>query len=87
MEMMMRKIKKIVVPAKGETVLEPKGYHIMFIKLKQPLTLESEFPLTLTFKESGKTEVDVSVIPPGKKPKTTKGLLPETNSSPSNHTL
>lgn len=68
--MMMRKIKNIVVPAGGEVILEPKGKHIMLIKLEEPLTLDSTFPLTLIFEKSGKIEIDVRVIQPGTKPET-----------------
>lgn len=65
--MMMRKIKKIDIPAKEHAVLEPKGYHIMFMKLKQPFTLDSQFPLTLIFEKSGEKQINVVVIQPGTK--------------------
>ncbi len=70
--MMMRRIKNISIPAKENAVLEPKGKHIMLIKLKEPLTLDSEFPLTLIFKKSGEKIINVTVIQAGSKPKETK---------------
>jgi len=66
--MKMRKIDGIAVPAKGEAVLKPKGNHVMLMKLKEPLTLDSTFPLTLVFDKSGEVNVDVKVIQPGTTP-------------------
>lgn len=64
--MMMRKIKTLSLPASEKVVLEPKGYHIMFIKLKKPLTMGSSFPLTLNFENSDSQTINVKVIAPGK---------------------
>ncbi len=57
----------IPVPAKGAVKLEPGGYHIMLIGLKQPLAKGQSFPLTLSFEKAGDVEVAVSVAatPPG----------------------
>ena len=68
--MMMRRIKSITVPSKEKTVLDPRGKHIMLIKLKEPLTLDRKFPLTLVFKNSWEKVVDVLVIQPGTELKT-----------------
>ena len=67
--MMMRKIKSITVPANGNAILEPPGKHIMLIKLPEPLTMDSQFPLTLVFEKSGEQKIMVDVIAPGSKPK------------------
>ena len=66
--MMMRKIADIEVPANSEAVLEPTGKHIMLMKLKEPLTLDSTIPVTLTFEHAGEIIVDVNIIQPGSKP-------------------
>lgn len=66
--MMMRPIKNIAIPSKEEAVLEPKGKHIMLLQLKEPLTLDSKFSLTLVFEKSGEKIIDVQVIQPGTKP-------------------
>lgn len=77
--MMMRKIENIAVPSKEEAILEPKGKHIMLIKLKEPLTLESTFPLTLVFEKSGEKIIDVDVIQPGTKPETKEEGFPDSS--------
>lgn len=59
--MRMRPVENIPVPAKGETALEPGGYHIMMIGLKQPLKEGDSFPLTLTFEKAGSVTVTVPV--------------------------
>lgn len=66
--MMMRKVKTITVPAQKEISLQPTGHHVMLIKLKEPLTLGSKFPVELTFTNAGEISVDVEVIQPGSKP-------------------
>jgi len=63
--MMMRKIKKVEVPAGGQAVLEPKGDHIMLIKLKEPLTLDQNLPLTLVFEKAGEIEARAKIVAPG----------------------
>jgi len=59
--MRMRAVDNIPVPANGQTALEPGGYHVMLIGLKQPLKEGGSFPLTLTFEKSGSVTVTVPV--------------------------
>lgn len=66
--MMMRKMKELDIPAKSEVVLEPKGYHIMFIKLKEPLTINSTVQMTLMFEKAGEKIVTATIIAPGTAP-------------------
>lgn len=66
--MMMRKIKSLAIPAAGQALLEPKGYHIMVIKLKEPLTLGQTFALSLTFEKAGVIDFNVPIIQAGTKP-------------------
>ena len=41
--------------------LQPGGFHIMLLGLKQGLTAGSRFPLTLTFEKAGSVQMDVPV--------------------------
>ncbi|HLR14072.1 MAG TPA: copper chaperone PCu(A)C [Burkholderiaceae bacterium] len=59
--MRMRQVPHIEVPAQGQAVLEPGGYHVMLMKLHEPLEQDSSFPLTLTFEHAGEVTVDVHV--------------------------
>jgi copper(I)-binding protein len=59
--MMMRRVDKIDVPANGETVLKPGGLHVMFIGLKQDLMVGQSVPVTLTFEDGSKKEIDAPV--------------------------
>ncbi len=59
--MRMRAVENIPVPANGQTALEPGGYHIMLIGLKQALKEGTSFPLTLTFEKAGSVTVTVPV--------------------------
>ena len=59
--MRMRAVENIPVPANGQTALEPGGYHIMLIGLKQALKEGGSFPLTLTFEKAGSVTVQVPV--------------------------
>lgn len=59
--MMMQPVSSIAVPADGEAVLEPGGYHIMMMQLAEPLTVGSEFTITLTFENAGAMDVTVAV--------------------------
>lgn len=59
--MRMRPVSDIPVPAGGTTKLEPGGYHIMLIGLKQPLKEGERVPLTLTFEKGGSITIEVPV--------------------------
>lgn len=54
----------IPVPAGGMQMLQPGGYHVMFMGLNAPLKEGSSFPLTLTFKSGESVTVDVQVMSP-----------------------
>src|SRR5690606_2012725 len=55
----------IAVPADGEVKLAPGGYHVMFLKLKQPFAEGAEVPATLTFQNAGQVAVKFKVKPIG----------------------
>ncbi len=50
--MKMSPVEKIEVPANGSSKLEPGGYHVMLINLKQELTPGETIELTLNFENS-----------------------------------
>jgi copper(I)-binding protein len=46
----------------GQTVkLQPGGYHVMFVKLKQPLVKGQHIDATLSFAKAGKVKIDFVV--------------------------
>lgn len=63
--MKMRHVPAIDVPAGGQAVLKPGGFHVMLMELKAPLAEGQRFPLTLTFEKAGSVTVEVAVGKPG----------------------
>ncbi len=59
--MSMRRVPEIPVPADGSVALEPGGYHVMILDLKQDLTAGQTVPVTLTFSSGATTTVDAEV--------------------------
>lgn len=59
--MKMRPVQSIEVPAGGAVKLEPGGYHIMLINLKEELVPGDKLTLTLNFAESGSKTVEAEV--------------------------
>jgi copper(I)-binding protein len=52
------------VPAKGEVLLKPGGYHIMLIGMQRDLAVGDTFPLELQFEKSGILTVEPEVREP-----------------------
>ncbi|MBW7851567.1 MAG: copper chaperone PCu(A)C [Rhodospirillales bacterium] len=63
--MKMRQVPAIDLPAGQTVMLQPGGFHVMFMGLKEPLKEGATFPLTLTFERAGKVTLDVAVGGPG----------------------
>ncbi|MBC3952747.1 copper chaperone PCu(A)C [Pseudomonas folii] len=67
--MKMQQVPNVEVPAGGDAVFAPMGYHVMLLDLKDKaaLTEGKTFPLTLHFEKSGEVTVEVEVLkqPPG----------------------
>ncbi|GAB4227683.1 MAG: copper chaperone PCu(A)C [Methyloligellaceae bacterium] len=60
--MRMRPVKEgIEIPANGEVVFKPGGYHVMLLDLTRPLKEGESFPLTLEFAAQRTIEVQVQV--------------------------
>jgi len=49
------------IPAGGKVMLQPGGYHVMFMKLTEPLKEGESRKATLTFKNAGSVEVEFGV--------------------------
>ncbi|MDV6250336.1 copper chaperone PCu(A)C [Vibrio sp. EA2] len=59
--MKMVKVDEINVPANGSVALEPGNFHLMIFNPTQSLKKGDRFPVTLTFKNAGKVDVEVAV--------------------------
>lgn len=59
--MQMEHIPSLEVPAKGEVLLEPGGYHVMLIDVSKSLKPGDTLPITLRFQKSGEMQMDVEV--------------------------
>lgn len=64
--MKMRKVETFEVPAQGEITLAPMGDHIMLMGLKNPLSKDTSFALTLQ-SSVGDLTTEVIVVAPGMK--------------------
>lgn len=61
--MRMQPVEEIAVPAGGEAVLEPGGYHVMLTGLKEELEEDDRFEMALTFEKAGSLDLEVGVAP------------------------
>ena len=61
-------VEGVPVPAQGEAVLAPGGYHVMFLKLAEPFKAGTEIPATLRFEHAGDVPVVFKVEPIGHNP-------------------
>ncbi len=52
---------RLEIPAQGAVELKPGGYHLMLLKLKQPLQEGQTITVTLRFEKSGEITVQVPV--------------------------
>lgn len=59
--MKMRQVEKIDIPAHGETALQPGGFHIMLIGLKQPLELGQMVDMKVNFDDGSSEEIKAEV--------------------------
>jgi periplasmic copper chaperone A len=61
--MRMRQVKEILVPARGEVVFKPGGYHVMLIDLKTPIKEGDKLAITLVFADGSSKTVEEPVRP------------------------
>lgn len=59
--MKMKEISELRIPANGQTVLAPKGYHIMLMGLIRPINEGETIPLSLNFADGLSVAVDAVV--------------------------
>lgn len=59
--MRMRQVKDIPLPAKGEAVLAPGGYHVMLIDMKAPLKEGDKVAITLGFSDGSTKSIEAPV--------------------------
>ncbi len=59
--MKMKEVGEVRVPANGQTVLAPQGYHIMLIGLHRPIAEGETIPLSLNFADGTIVSVDAVV--------------------------
>ncbi|GAA3534073.1 copper chaperone PCu(A)C [Zobellella aerophila] len=59
--MQMRQVSALPIPAHGEVVLKPGGYHLMLINLSSQPGEGDRFPLILQFEKAGEVEVEIAV--------------------------
>lgn len=52
----------LLIPAGESVSMKPGGNHVMFMKLKAPLTEGDTLPVTLRFKEAGEAKVAFKVL-------------------------
>lgn len=60
--MRMRQVAEIVIPAHGETRLQPGGFHVMMIGLKAPLNEGETVPFTLNFADGSSKTLTLKVL-------------------------
>lgn len=66
--MRMRRVESIEVPAHGTVALQPGGYHVMLIGLKQPLKPGDPVHIELTLGDGSKKSVDLKARQAGAMP-------------------
>ena len=54
----MKQVDQIEIPAGDTVMLEPGGYLIMLLELKNPIEADQTIPVTLTFEKAGTIEVE-----------------------------
>jgi copper(I)-binding protein len=59
--MMMMKSERIALPAGGQVLFGPGGYHLMLVGLKQPLKVGDSAPITLNFASGAKVQTTLKV--------------------------
>ncbi len=62
-QMRMEQIEALMLPAQTDVQLQPGGYHVMLMNLKQPLVVGDIYELTLIFSDGVTLTVEVPVKP------------------------
>ncbi len=59
--MKMRQVDKIEIPAGGQTILKPGGFHLMLIGLKRPLDLGQMVEINFNLDDGGRMQFQAAV--------------------------
>jgi copper(I)-binding protein len=59
--MKMKEVSELRIPANGQAILAPKGYHIMLISLVRPIEEGETIPVSLNFTDGATVVVDAVV--------------------------
>ncbi|WP_419596990.1 copper chaperone PCu(A)C [Thiolapillus sp.] len=59
--MRMRPVEDIPVAPGGTTALQPGGYHLMLMMIKEPLKAGGKMPITLIFEDGSKKDIEAEV--------------------------
>lgn len=62
-QMRMEQIEALMVPAGSHVKLQPGGYHVMLMNLKEPLVVGEVHSMTLVFSDGTTLDVEVPVKP------------------------
>ena len=76
--MKMRHVGHLDIPAGGQAMFKPGGYHIMLMGVTKSIKPGDLVPLTLTFERAGKVEVQAKVHAMGDMPKMKPSIKPGT---------
>lgn len=60
--MRMREVETIEVPERGETRLDPGGFHLMLIGVSEPLEEGGEVTLHLHFERAGEIQINAPIV-------------------------
>lgn len=58
----MQPVAEIEIPAKGETTLQPGGYHVMLMDPEEPLEEGDTIEVELTFEKAGSVSIRATVV-------------------------
>jgi copper(I)-binding protein len=64
-KMVMRPEPELVIPPSGTLALDPQGYHIMLVGLKEPLEKGDKFPLRVIISGGNNVDVEVKIVKAG----------------------
>jgi len=61
-QMVMQPVEVVTIPAGGDVMFQPGGYHIMLFDLTAPLEVDSTIALVLEFENAGRVDIQALVM-------------------------
>lgn len=83
--MIMRHVDQVAIPANGQTVMKPGGYHIMLMGLKRPLKAGDQVDFTLIMKNGEQFPMQAPVLSPDEMASYMPAGAPNMDHSKMNH--